>query len=99
MKASSVSEDAFLLCCKLRLGCRLRAETDTSLCNLYVAMAKRMEIDVEQFGDSTGELQGGVKLRCIFAEPVFCLQPVAELGEPEPTQPSFMSRSQHSRAL
>lgn len=45
-------------CGKLRPGRRVRAEKDTPLCNLYVAMAKRMGVDIDEFGDSTGELQG-----------------------------------------
>jgi hypothetical protein len=45
-------------CGTLRPGRRLRAERDTPLCNLYVAMLNRMGIPTTSFGDSTGELQG-----------------------------------------
>lgn len=45
-------------CGTLRPGRRLRAEKDTPLCNLFVAMLNRMGIPSKEFGDSTGELQG-----------------------------------------
>lgn len=41
----------------IRTGRRLRSEKDTPLCNLYVAMLKRMGINRDSFGDSTEELR------------------------------------------
>jgi hypothetical protein len=39
-------------------GRRLRAANDTPLCNLHVEIMNRMGLDVSQFGDSTGGLEG-----------------------------------------
>lgn len=42
----------------LKPGRRVRAKEKTPLCNLYVAMLHRMGIRENQFGDSTGVLEG-----------------------------------------
>jgi len=42
----------------LKPGRRLRFAKETPLCNLYLAMAQRMGLKVESFGDSTGPLAG-----------------------------------------
>ena len=42
----------------LKPGRRVRAEPDTPLCNLYVSMLKRMGVEADSFGDSTGALEG-----------------------------------------
>ena len=42
----------------LRPGRRVRAPEKTPLCNLHLAMLRRMGIKEESFGDSTGPLQG-----------------------------------------
>lgn len=42
----------------LRPGRRVRAPKKTPFCNLHLAMAQRMGVKVDQFGDSTGVLQG-----------------------------------------
>jgi len=42
----------------LRPGRRVRAVEKTPLCNLYLAMLQRMEIQEQSFGDSTGVLEG-----------------------------------------
>ena len=42
----------------IRPGRRLRAEPDTPLCNLHLALLHRMGIMQKSFGDSTGPLQG-----------------------------------------
>ena len=39
-------------------GRRVRAEANTPLCNLHLAMLNRMGIMEKSFGDSTGPLQG-----------------------------------------
>jgi hypothetical protein len=42
----------------LKPGRRLRFAKETPLCNLYLAMAQRMGLKEESFGDSTGPLAG-----------------------------------------
>jgi hypothetical protein len=42
----------------IKPGRRLRAPEHTPICNLYVSMLNRMGVDVKQFGDSTGALEG-----------------------------------------
>ena len=42
----------------LRPGRRLRAPVHTPVCNLYLAMLRRMGIEEKSFGDSTGPLEG-----------------------------------------
>jgi hypothetical protein len=42
----------------LRPGRRLRAEKKTPMCNLHLALAQRMGIQIDSFGDSTGPLAG-----------------------------------------
>lgn len=43
-------------CGTIRPGRRLRFETDTPLCNLYVSMLHRAGIEADSFGDSTAPL-------------------------------------------
>ena len=43
---------------RLESGRHLAAEGQVPLCNLYLSMLRRSGIDLEQFGDSTGELAG-----------------------------------------
>jgi len=42
----------------LRPGRRLRAQPKTPMCNLLLALTRRMGVEDESFGDSTGELDG-----------------------------------------
>jgi hypothetical protein len=42
----------------LKPGRRIRFPHETPLCNLYLSMLQRMEIDEKSFGDSTGTLPG-----------------------------------------
>lgn len=42
----------------IRSGRRLRAQPDTPLCNLHLAILNRMGVSAERFGDSTGALTG-----------------------------------------
>jgi hypothetical protein len=42
----------------IRPGRRLRAEKKTPMCNLHLALAQRMGVKVDSFGDSTGPLTG-----------------------------------------
>jgi hypothetical protein len=42
----------------IRPGRRLRAEKKTPMCNLHLALAQRMGIKADSFGDSTGPLAG-----------------------------------------
>lgn len=42
----------------LRTGRRIRQESDTPLCNYYLTLLDRFGIHRDQFGDSTGRLQG-----------------------------------------
>jgi len=37
---------------------RLRAPQDTPLCNLYLRLLDHFGIELDQFGDSTGRLEG-----------------------------------------
>jgi hypothetical protein len=39
-------------------GRHLASPKNTPLCNLYLALAHRMGLDIQAFGDSTGELKG-----------------------------------------
>jgi hypothetical protein len=40
----------------LNTGRHLTYEKDSPLCNLYLSMIRRMGVQAERFGDSTGEL-------------------------------------------
>ena len=42
----------------LRPGRRVRAEKETPMCNLHLALLNRMGVRDTSFGDSTGPLQG-----------------------------------------
>ena len=42
----------------LRPGQRLVAPDPTPMCNLHVALARRMGLKIDRFGDSTGSLAG-----------------------------------------
>lgn len=42
----------------LKQGRRLRCPKETPLCNLYLSMPHRMEIEEKSFGDSAGQLPG-----------------------------------------
>ena len=42
----------------IRTGRHIKVQWETPMCNLFVAMLKRLGIEVDRFGDSTGELTG-----------------------------------------
>jgi hypothetical protein len=41
-----------------KTGRRVLARRETPMCNLFLTMMDRMGVHVEQFGDSTGRLEG-----------------------------------------
>jgi len=41
---------------QLNPGRHIEYEKDTRLCNLYLAILKRMGLNIDQFNESTGEL-------------------------------------------
>lgn len=43
---------------QLKPGRRIKAPKDTPLCNLHLSLLQRLGLDVDQFGDSTGPLDG-----------------------------------------
>jgi hypothetical protein len=42
----------------IKAGRRIVYRKETPICNLYLSMMDRMGVRVEEFGDSTGRLQG-----------------------------------------
>ena len=42
----------------LRPGRRLRAPKETPMCNLHLSLLQRMGVKADEFGDSTGPLDG-----------------------------------------